>query len=90
MVKSEYMHLSDPKAPHHVHYGLNLTDHIPHCFDYIRQGIMCAGDTALEHSNFHDGHHDFLGWDVKHVCRDYDTIVEWARERRVDDHGDIV
>ena len=23
-------------------------DHISHCFDYVRQGIMCAGDLAVE------------------------------------------
>lgn len=22
--------------------------HVGHCFDYIRQGIMCAGDMSLE------------------------------------------
>jgi hypothetical protein len=32
--------------------GTNLTQevahHSAHCFDYIRQALMCAGDTTLE------------------------------------------
>ena len=25
--------------------------HIAHCFDYVRKGILCAGDTTLEGNN---------------------------------------
>jgi hypothetical protein len=25
--------------------------HIAHCFDYIREGILCAGDATLEGNN---------------------------------------
>jgi Mycotoxin biosynthesis protein UstYa len=91
MIKSEYMHLADPKKYNRQHhFDLNLTDHIPHCFDYVRQGIMCAGDSTLEHVEIVDGKPDFLGWDVRHECRAFEIISQWASDHRVDDYEDIV
>jgi hypothetical protein len=59
--------------------GVNLTDevahHTAHCFDYIRQGIMCAADTNLE-GNTEAG----PGEGSPHLCRDYDAVLEWANE----------
>ncbi|PSS05154.1 hypothetical protein BD289DRAFT_449027 [Coniella lustricola] len=66
----------------------SLADTMPHCFDYLRQSIMCCGDTALE------GQHTILfpedligsdGWDAKHVCRDYSAIKNFLEEHRADD-----
>ncbi|KAI2638316.1 hypothetical protein GGS21DRAFT_466755 [Xylaria nigripes] len=60
--------------------GYNLTEgvahHSAHCFDYLRQSIMCSGDTNLE------GHTDAgPGWGSKHLCVDYDALLDWANER---------
>ncbi len=64
--------------------------HVNHCFDYIRQGIMCAGDVALEGAattfplgpNGQDqGGSD--GWDAKHVCKDYTQIFEYLEEKAI-------
>ncbi|ORY17852.1 hypothetical protein BCR34DRAFT_583415 [Clohesyomyces aquaticus] len=58
--------------------------HVTHCFDYIRQGIMCAGDVALEGAETtfppdpetgERGGSD--GWDARHVCRDYGQVVRY-------------
>ena len=51
--------------------------HDAHCFDYIRQGILCAGDTTIE-GHTGDGH----GWGSEHQCKDIKSIQEW-----VDEHG---
>ncbi|KAI1822492.1 hypothetical protein F4861DRAFT_514120 [Xylaria intraflava] len=60
--------------------GANLTDevahHSAHCFDYLRQSIMCAGDTNLEGKTA-----DGPGWGSRHVCVDYDALLSWANER---------
>ncbi|KAL7626535.1 hypothetical protein AAE478_003307 [Parahypoxylon ruwenzoriense] len=60
--------------------GVGLTDevahHSAHCFDYLRQSIMCAADTNLE------GQTDAgPGWGSKHECVDYDVMLAWANER---------
>lgn len=66
----------------------SLTDTMPHCFDYLRQSIMCCGDTALE------GQHTILypeemigsdGWDAKHVCKDYTQVLRFLEDNRADD-----
>jgi len=59
--------------------GTNLTEekafHSAHCFDYLRQSIMCSADTNLE------GHTDSgPGWGSKHECTDYDALLAWANE----------
>ncbi|KAF2213397.1 hypothetical protein CERZMDRAFT_111107 [Cercospora zeae-maydis SCOH1-5] len=53
--------------------------HLGHCFDYIRQGIMCCGDTALEGAatTFPEGIMGSDGWNAKHVCKDYEEVKDW-------------
>ncbi|KAI0512810.1 hypothetical protein F5B22DRAFT_648402 [Xylaria bambusicola] len=59
--------------------GANLTDdvahHSAHCFDYLRQSIMCAADTNLEGET-----EAGPGWGSDHVCTDYDALLQWANE----------
>ncbi|KAK3311961.1 hypothetical protein B0H66DRAFT_614226 [Apodospora peruviana] len=62
-------------------------EHVYHCFDYIRQAIMCAGDTALEKARTVDGKvvRGVDGWGAGHYCRDWDVIFRWAEEHRSGD-----
>lgn len=66
---------------------LQMQGHLPHCFEYLRQSIMCAGDTALEgqHTTFPDGIRGSDGWDAKHVCKDYSAVMAFLEENRADD-----
>lgn len=62
--------------------------HMPHCFEYLRQSILCCGDTALEgkQTTFPDKNLPGSdGWDAKHICRDYGQIREYLEENRIDD-----
>ncbi|GIZ48323.1 hypothetical protein CKM354_001138900 [Cercospora kikuchii] len=62
------------EGKHHDHSW-----HLGHCFDYIRQGIMCCGDTALDGAatTFPDGIKGSDGWNAKHVCKDYEEVKGW-------------
>ena len=68
------MHMAKRAPKHHDHSW-----HLGHCFDYIRQGIMCCGDTALEGAatTFPHGLKGSDGWNAKHVCKDYGQVTEW-------------
>ncbi|KAM7192069.1 protein of unknown function (DUF3328) domain containing protein [Naviculisporaceae sp. PSN 640] len=60
-------------------------DHVYHCIDYIRQSIMCSGDSTLEKARVgEEGEvvRGVDGWDVTHQCRDWDTIFRFAEEYR--------
>ncbi|KAK4506368.1 hypothetical protein PRZ48_000098 [Zasmidium cellare] len=48
-------------------------DHVRHCFDYLRQGVMCQGDLTLEWPRTEEDGRRFAvdGWGVGHVCRDW-------------------
>ncbi|KAI1324528.1 hypothetical protein F5Y16DRAFT_402383 [Xylariaceae sp. FL0255] len=52
--------------------------HVRHCFDYLRQALMCAADTNLE--NVDPKTHLTNGWDQVKQCRDYDQVVAWAEQ----------
>ncbi|CAK7237293.1 hypothetical protein SEUCBS140593_009910 [Sporothrix eucalyptigena] len=63
--------------------------HIYHCFDYLRQTLLCHGDTTLEKARVVDdglGHTRTVrgvdGWGVTHTCRDYDSIYAFAEQHR--------
>jgi len=62
-------------------------EHVYHCFDYLRQAIMCSGDITLEKARVEEGKvvRGVDGWGVEHVCRDWDVIFKWAEVHRSED-----
>ncbi len=58
--------------------------HTYHCVEYLRQGIRCAADPALD-ATFPVGHgnHATMGLGSTHVCRDYGKLFQWAEEHRI-------
>ncbi|KAK6864834.1 hypothetical protein PG990_005727 [Apiospora arundinis] len=61
------------------------TWHMNHCFDYLRQSIMCCGDVALEgeQTTFPEGFDGSDGWDAKHVCKDYTEVYSYLEKNAV-------
>jgi hypothetical protein len=57
-----------------------------HCFDYLRQSIMCCGDVTLEgeQTTFPENTGGSDGWDAKHVCRDYNQVYTYLNRKRAD------
>ncbi|OBT83000.1 hypothetical protein VE02_08257 [Pseudogymnoascus sp. 03VT05] len=63
-------------------------NNLGHCFDYLRQAIMCTGDTTLETALVNaDGEMvpGFDGWGDVHECRSYEAIFDFAAAHRVKD-----
>ncbi|KAI1443135.1 hypothetical protein F5Y02DRAFT_228218 [Annulohypoxylon stygium] len=52
-----------------------VAHHSAHCFDYLRQGIMCSADVNLEGET-----EAGPGWGSPHECVDYDAVLAWANE----------
>ncbi|KAK3681325.1 hypothetical protein B0T22DRAFT_388099 [Podospora appendiculata] len=65
--------------------------HMVHCFDYMRQAIMCSADIALEglETTFPDHNGGSDGWDSKHVCKNYDEVVNYLESVRAYDDQQI-
>ncbi|KAI1763930.1 hypothetical protein GGR53DRAFT_495490 [Hypoxylon sp. FL1150] len=56
--------------------------HVNHCFDYIRQGIMCAGDMSIEGAakpkpGESSNVYRVNGYGSRHQCKNYQTAREW-------------
>ncbi|KAF8865830.1 hypothetical protein BDZ45DRAFT_376097 [Acephala macrosclerotiorum] len=58
--------------------------HLNHCFDYLRQATMCAGDMTLEPAvEYTDiGRKGVEGWNVEHRCRNFQAMKDFAEEHR--------
>ncbi|EFX06675.1 hypothetical protein CMQ_6996 [Grosmannia clavigera kw1407] len=54
--------------------------HRDHCLDFIRQGIMCAGDSTFEPVT----KTGINGMGVTHKCRSFDKMYSWAYKHRSD------
>ncbi|MCJ1326859.1 hypothetical protein MMC10_003525 [Thelotrema lepadinum] len=52
--------------------------HIRHCFDYLRQSLMCMADTNLEPVDMEVM--GATGWGFQRTCRDFDGLRTWAAE----------
>ncbi|KAK0669868.1 hypothetical protein QBC41DRAFT_273901 [Cercophora samala] len=65
--------------------------HINHCFGYLRQSLMCCGDTALEGQNLETQGKkvETDGMGVVHLCKDFQGVVEWVEGRRVSDERGV-
>ncbi|KAF2103602.1 hypothetical protein NA57DRAFT_72581 [Rhizodiscina lignyota] len=60
-------------------------DHIAHCIDSIRLSLQCSADVSLMPWNWIRGY--ALPWPdfrAKHECRNWDDIVAWALDRKLD------
>ena len=67
------------------------TLHLEHCFDYLRQAILCAGDTTIEWArDSGDGETDSQvdGWGVEHQCRSTKTIYDFTAKHRAENDAE--
>ncbi|KAK3935494.1 hypothetical protein QBC46DRAFT_397396 [Diplogelasinospora grovesii] len=58
--------------------------HLMHCWDYLRQGIMCSADTTLEWLEGED-ESGSTGWGYQHTCKDFGAIYAWTEANRATD-----
>ncbi|WQF82956.1 Putative mycotoxin biosynthesis protein UstYa [Colletotrichum destructivum] len=63
------------------------TTHLSHCWDYLRQSVMCAGDTTLEWKPANDI--GSTGWGYRHTCKDYTSLFIFAEQHRSTDKKEI-
>ncbi|KAJ7626551.1 hypothetical protein DFH06DRAFT_1227968 [Mycena polygramma] len=60
----------------------SATDHISHCVDWIRQSVMCAGDTSVIVWQWQDSLNTTLPrGDTAHTCRKFEPLQHWGKER---------
>ncbi|TDZ22478.1 Oxidase ustYa [Colletotrichum orbiculare MAFF 240422] len=55
--------------------------HLLHCFDYLRQAILCCGDCTTETFD-RDGllhHRNTVGMKTPRVCKRFDRILDFAK-----------
>lgn len=62
-----------------------------HCFDYLRQSLLCASDTSLEKLQVDNGGNKPAvdGWGTTHLCRDHEEVSNWVINHRASDDGGI-
>lgn len=63
----------------HMFTELDHTDHLSHCFDYLRQTIACGGDMSLEWPRTEPDGKRFAvdGWNIPHECKNWEQIMEY-------------
>jgi hypothetical protein len=81
-------HLFTTTNHHETGHGLH-PDHVKHCFDYLRQALICAADSNLEDIQWVDGIAETTGWAGKRVCRDYEGLKDWTAKWRTTDSDGI-
>jgi hypothetical protein len=59
--------------------------HLSHCWDYLRQAIMCHSDTTLEWLHAPPDNFGSTGWGYEHKCRDHEAIFKFATDHRAGD-----
>ncbi|KAK5989599.1 hypothetical protein PT974_07853 [Cladobotryum mycophilum] len=58
--------------------------HINHCFEMLRQNIMCSADVGvIPHHWVKDIPDPFANFNTVHKCRDLDSVAKWIEEHEV-------
>ncbi|KAI4597051.1 hypothetical protein KJ359_004964 [Pestalotiopsis sp. 9143b] len=69
----------DVAAEHH-----DLAGHMDHCIDALRQFVMCQADVNVFAFRYPFGDNDpWPDYTTPHVCRNYESIRNWAIEHAV-------
>ncbi|KAF9497144.1 hypothetical protein BDN71DRAFT_1445169 [Pleurotus eryngii] len=69
------------------------TEHVSHCIDMIRQSLMCSADISViswympEASSPEHAPKPLPRFDQTRMCRDFDSLRDWARSRTPDAEG---
>lgn len=51
--------------------------HVSHCFDIVRQSLMCSADMSIEWPVAVDGRHMFNGLHGPHECKNWEAVWEF-------------
>lgn len=62
-------HAANDRTSHH---------HIRHCFEYLRQSLICLADGNLEEMNYTT--RGVSGWQTERTCRSFEKLTAWADE----------
>lgn len=75
---------ADPQdsMEHADHNDHDDPHHVRHCFDYLRQSLMCAADTNIEPVDMTLG--GSTGWGTFKMCRDFGAVRNWAEAHRAE------
>jgi uncharacterized protein (DUF1786 family) len=72
---AEYDLVAQGNEPYNIH-------HMDHCYDYLRQVVMCGGDVALAGEDMPGGSSQF---DVPHICKSWQEVYDWLDLNRFND-----
>ncbi|KAI0602840.1 hypothetical protein F4775DRAFT_587374 [Biscogniauxia sp. FL1348] len=75
--------LSDAEAKDMIKHGR-------HCFEYMRQSLMCNPDLTLEPVEVKGGQLKLKQWGVERRCMNYGELANWAQEMRSSDKEGIL
>ncbi|KAI0667427.1 hypothetical protein C8Q78DRAFT_982102, partial [Trametes maxima] len=70
-------------------------NHLRHCLNYLRQGVLCSPDLAIEPGNFEDRDFEIERTGGTHTCKNwgavYDTMdsnfLEWKERTGIGTYG---
>ncbi|EJP63462.1 uncharacterized protein BBA_07638 [Beauveria bassiana ARSEF 2860] len=83
LVRAQYMTREGYYSALEGNPGQVSSAHLMHCFDYLRQTIMCFADTTLEWLPAPPKDIGSTGWGFEHKCRDFDAISRWVEDNRL-------
>lgn len=63
--------------------GIERHPHVGHCFDYLRQSLLCSADSSLEPTD--ERVNGNPNWGFGKQCRDYENVKRWAEKWRAFD-----
>ncbi|KAI0402437.1 hypothetical protein F4802DRAFT_575746 [Xylaria palmicola] len=57
--------------------------HTAHCFEYIRQSLMCLADVNIAPISWNERKREYaIHWDATRQCRNFERVHKWAMDKK--------
>lgn len=75
---------------HQPHATEDSVDHLEHCYDQLRQSLMCHSDLATIYWQWEpDERRSYGNLKTTHTCKDFGKVRQWALENRLQGNMDM-
>jgi hypothetical protein len=83
-IRQDFNRTRYSNSKHHMHGHVKVDPvlHRDHCFEAIRQSLMCHADLAPIPSRYYEAlGQNYIDTNRPHVCRNWDKLRTWVTDR---------
>ncbi|CCX31739.1 hypothetical protein FPQ18DRAFT_268070 [Pyronema domesticum] len=83
IIRWNYWQAAEGKNMSEIRDAANYKLHVNHCFEYLRQSMMCGGDIIVEGYSALGHATSVTGWGTRHSCIDFQELRRFQIDQEI-------